>query len=206
MVRGSTYVMHEEGCNFAGEFTYVGRTIRTLGERLSGHRNRAKSGKEARVHRHMRDRDPRRFVMRLFEVVEGTKEEAASSEQWWKSFLKAGLNTVEPGAYTLSGGKKGYYKANRDRLAELGKKYQEENRDVIAKRQKNYWKENREVLAEKKKYRDENREKILKGKKEHYYKNWERINIIRLKDGKRQPRRAKCGHCLFSRQFDEKLG
>ena len=53
----------------------------------------------------MRECGPENFVIRPLELIHGTKEEAAFSEQWWAKFLGAGLNMLTAGVTVLCGGK-----------------------------------------------------------------------------------------------------
>ena len=78
------HVMHENGCEPAGKFAYTGRTIRTLGRRLSGHVCAANTGHTSKVYQHMRERGPENFVITLLEDFEETIEgDSEFKELWW---------------------------------------------------------------------------------------------------------------------------
>ena len=81
------YSMHEKGCDFAGEFAYTGRTVKTLRERLEGHKHDAKVETTARVYQYMRERETRSFTMTLLEEF----EEAIEGEALWSCGGQCGL-------------------------------------------------------------------------------------------------------------------
>ena len=94
-------MLHEQGCDFSGEFAYVGRTTQTLEQRLSQHKSSARHGSQHKEHAHMTERGPDNFIIRPLEIVEGAVRECVLSERWWTNFLEAGLNTQRAGAWVL---------------------------------------------------------------------------------------------------------
>ena len=96
------YSMHERGCDFAGEFAYMGRTTQTLNERLRGHKNELKSGDTSKVHQYVVEKGLENFTMTLLEEFEETIEgESEFCELWWSMWLGAGLSTRTPGVHSI---------------------------------------------------------------------------------------------------------
>jgi len=67
-----------------------------------------------------------------------------------------------------------YFKQNKQKFHEAGKKYREQNKELIANQKKQYAKENKDLLkASRKAYYEKNKEHMLAQNKEYYLQNRE---------------------------------
>ena len=152
-----TYVIYERGKDFAGEFVYVGSTINPT-QRYHCHMLKVKGNSGPKLYRHLRKVGEENIVMKVLEVVVGSKRDAALSENWWYHFLGAGLNTEEPCSEILIGSKREY---NRQKIREARERSPKTLRELNTAHKREWRKTNRDRECEaQKRYRDRHRERI----------------------------------------------
>ena len=165
------YKIYEIRCNETDE-VYIGKTIKTLEERLSRHKS---SYNETTSKQIILRGD---YIMSLIDECD-TEEESIELEARYIRNTYNCINIIIPGRT-----KQEYYEENKNKIKETHKEYREENREIIIEKKKEYYYNNRDEILKKckiyyennidhkkeydKEYREKNKYEILEKKKEKY--------------------------------------
>lgn len=189
---------HEEGVflrliriykitNSKTEDLYVGRTSKSLQERMGGHRSNCDGGGTMPVHVKMREIGIEHFsITQVAKSWCSGRRAAAKLEQKYIDLFKPNLNKnrayqsyeerkdYNRGLYwknkdAVLKQRKEYYEKHKPEILEDRKEYYEKHKPEIRAKQKVYYETHKEqIAAQTKGYREEHKEEIRKKKKEHY--------------------------------------
>jgi hypothetical protein len=157
------YKIYEIRCNETDE-VYIGKTTRTLNDRLSQHKEKGNNTSSKQI---ILRRD---YIMSQIDECDN-EEESIFLESYYIRNTDNCVNIKIPGR-----NKKQYYDENKDEILERNKIYYGENREYFLEYAKEYREENRdEILEYAKEYYITNIDEIKKKRKERYEKNKDEI-------------------------------
>lgn len=153
------YKIYEIRCNETDE-VYIGKTTKTLKERLSKHKYSDSCTSKQIILRED-------YVMSEIDKCD-TEEESIFLESYYIRNTDNCINRNIPGRT-----KQEWYEENKDEILERYKIYSEQNKE----KRKEYYEQNKdEILIRKKEYHEKNKDKISEKRKEYYEKNKDEIN------------------------------
>lgn len=157
--KGKIYTVRSRSC----ELVYIGSTIQTLPDRLSGHYRHLKSykngkGDKCSSYQILEKGDA---YIELFEYY------PCDTEQELRRYEGQCQRNYECVNLQIAGRTKAEYREDKkEQIFEYQKKYKQENKEQILERAKKYYQENKERINEKdKKYHQKNKEQISEKKK-----------------------------------------
>ena len=131
------YKIYQIVCNITKE-VYIGKTTRTLQDRLYNHQNSNDTTSKEIILRGD-------YTMNQIDKCE-TEEESIILEAFYIKNTDNCVNRYIPGRT-----KKEYREENKEELSEYGKKYYEENKEYFLEHRKKYYEEHRDEILKKKK-------------------------------------------------------
>ena len=163
---------------------YIGSTVNTLCERLSGHKydyiNNETSKKNLSSSKVLENNDFEIFLIKLFPC--NTREELLMEERRFIEELECVNQTVpirtnEESAELRKQRKKNWHAKNRESNNEKQNLYREKNKEVMQEKERIYYKENVEKInARRHIYETENRDHINKRTLDYYHANFDAIS------------------------------
>jgi len=180
--RGKIYTIR---CRYDDNLIYVGSTIQTLSNRLSGHRR----DKKCSLYQYVNG-DWDNWYIELYEEHPCNNKEVLEKREGRVIREIGNINKFVAGR-TL----KEYRQENRDILAEQRKKYYQDNRDKIILKNNEWCEANRDKVAEKnKEWRQNNRDKLKQKRKVYRQDNRDEL----LEKSREKITCDNCG-CFISR-------
>ena len=173
------YKIYRIVCNETNE-VYFGKTIQTLQERLSKHKDLSCSSKQ--------------IILRgdyYIEQIDSTfdEEESIKKERYYIETFEC-VNLIVPGRT-----RKEWLEENPEYMKEYGKKYREENKEELSEYGKKYREENSEYFKEYEKERSNNEER--KEYKKEYHKEYSKKNKNKISEKRKEKYTCECGTTLL---------